>query len=227
MKAAKQQRSRETLLRIEAVALRLFSEQDVRGVTVRDIVSAARTSTGSFYARFASKDELVVFLSERVAERGLERWREGLEELSQDLEGSLREATGALAALIVRSLKEERAARTVLLGPGRGSDSPWSGRWKELTRRRREDTRRLILAHRADVHHPSPELAASLVYGLAYGAAAGMIGEDPVEDTAGLTTERVVDEVARVVHTYLGVPHESVVTQKVALRPVDPFDVWG
>lgn len=54
-----QSRSRETLQRIYAAAESLMEETPFEKITVQQIVKRARTTTGSFYARFEDKDALL------------------------------------------------------------------------------------------------------------------------------------------------------------------------
>jgi AcrR family transcriptional regulator len=69
-----QARSRRTLARILDASHALIAEHGRGGVTVQDVVARARVSVGSFYARFAGRDELLRYLDEDFAalERG--RW---------------------------------------------------------------------------------------------------------------------------------------------------------
>lgn len=60
-----QSRSRDTLERIVDAAATLLQERRFEDVTVRDITRRARCPTGSFYARFKSKDDLLPYLYER------------------------------------------------------------------------------------------------------------------------------------------------------------------
>jgi AcrR family transcriptional regulator len=57
-----QSRSQETLDRIVDAAASLLQERPFEDVTVRDIARRARCPTGSFYARFKSKDDLLPYL---------------------------------------------------------------------------------------------------------------------------------------------------------------------
>jgi AcrR family transcriptional regulator len=60
-----QDRSRETLERIVAATERLLERHPFDEIGVAQIVRRARCSTGSFYARFPSKDALLPLLYER------------------------------------------------------------------------------------------------------------------------------------------------------------------
>lgn len=70
-----QARSRRTLERLEKAALELVARDGPDSVTVAQVVARARSSVGSFYARFQGKDELFVHLAEGLRRQALERWR--------------------------------------------------------------------------------------------------------------------------------------------------------
>ena len=75
----KQARSQLTLDRICTAALELMEERGVEGTTVAAIVGRAGASVGSFYARFAGKEELVRFLQDRIWTEARDRWDASLE----------------------------------------------------------------------------------------------------------------------------------------------------
>ena len=65
----RQARSRETLTRIKRATEELMDEQPFEKITIQQIVKKAKTTTGSFYARFQDKDSLLETLhTEHVAE---------------------------------------------------------------------------------------------------------------------------------------------------------------
>lgn len=69
-----QARSRRTLERLEKAALELVARDGPDSVTVAQVVARARSSVGSFYARFQGKDELFLHLAEGLRREALERW---------------------------------------------------------------------------------------------------------------------------------------------------------
>jgi len=60
-----QDRSRRTLDKIVTAVEALLADRSFDDISVHDIVRRARCSIGSFYARFASKDDLLPYLYER------------------------------------------------------------------------------------------------------------------------------------------------------------------
>ena len=75
-----QARSRKTLERIVRAALDILDQEGPDGVTVQAVVARARSSVGSFYARFRGKEDLLEYLEERVWKEAEERWQERLRE---------------------------------------------------------------------------------------------------------------------------------------------------
>ena len=76
----KQTRSKKTLERILSAARNLMALEGVDSVGVTEIVAAADSSVGSFYARFDGKEDLVRVLHERLWAEASSRWHDGLEE---------------------------------------------------------------------------------------------------------------------------------------------------
>ena len=63
-----QERSRRTLDRLLDGAESVLSEKSWPEISIQDIVKRARSSVGSFYARFDSKEQLLVRLSGRLSD---------------------------------------------------------------------------------------------------------------------------------------------------------------
>ena len=61
LRPPKQHRSRRTLQRIARAALELIAQSGVEGTTIEAIARRAGSSVGSFYARFESKADLLVY----------------------------------------------------------------------------------------------------------------------------------------------------------------------
>lgn len=115
--APRQERSRATLERICRAAAELLEEKSWAEVTIAEIVARARSSVGSFYARFADKDALLDLLDERYTVSVLELadrmaiWvgteAPDLEEYVRTLVGELvtfhRRSAGLIRALVLRA----------------------------------------------------------------------------------------------------------------------------
>lgn len=161
VRAPKQRRSRQTLQRIARAALDLVAEGGVEATTVNAIVRRAGSSVGSFYARFDGKQELLVYLDQRIWEEAEERWAGVMhaEWGDRTLEGVIR----GLAALYAEIGLVHRSARDALAqalrGPGAGA-SDAETRFRATVR---ADSRQLLLALQATINHPQPALAVETV----------------------------------------------------------------
>jgi AcrR family transcriptional regulator len=153
----KQSRSRRTLQRITRAALELIAENGVDGTTISAIVHRAGSSVGSFYARFEGKDDLLLYLDERIWETAEERWNEATDDRWGDR--SIPEVVGGLAKVYGELELMHRAARDslaqALRGPGAGpSEAAVRFKAKIL-----EDSRRFLLDRSGSIRHPTPQLA--------------------------------------------------------------------
>ena len=127
----RQRRSQDTLDAISNATRELLRTRSFSELTIQDIVSAANSSAGSFYARFKGKRALLHFLHEEVAENSLNEMRnfvdaadsgpltpaEVAELLVPGMAQFHAENRGILRATLVESLDDplfgERAARLV------------------------------------------------------------------------------------------------------------------
>ena len=99
--APRQERSRATLERICRAATELLEERNWPEVTVAEIVARARSSVGSFYARFADKEALLDLLDERYTESVVELTGEMAARVREE-EPTLGEYVRTLARELVR-----------------------------------------------------------------------------------------------------------------------------
>jgi AcrR family transcriptional regulator len=102
VKLPRQARSQKTLDRIASATLDLLAEGGTDAVTVAAVVGRARTSVGSFYARFAGKEELVAYVRGRALAEVEERWKQelaGRDWAAPDREGMVEQVVGALLRL--------------------------------------------------------------------------------------------------------------------------------
>jgi AcrR family transcriptional regulator len=160
-RSPKQHRSRRTLQRISRAALELIARNGVEGTTVGAIARRAGSSVGSFYARFDGKDDLLLYLDERIWETVEQRWSEALED--RLAERPIAQLVRGLARLYADLDLVHRGARDAigqtLRGPGAGpSDAAL-----RIRARVREDSKRLLLAKRDSIAHSDPALAVETV----------------------------------------------------------------
>lgn len=128
----KQRRSRQTLERILLTAEEVLREKCFDDVSVAEIVARARSSSGSFYARFPDKRALLHAMHERFGERvrqetntflAPERWegastQELIEEVVKHLVALFETHDGVLRAVLSEAIRDdtftERAAAIAL-----------------------------------------------------------------------------------------------------------------
>lgn len=218
--APQQERSRRTLERIEEAALALIAEQGVEATSVQDIVVRARSSVGSFYARFPGKEDLLVHLEQRIWTAARARFDQALEEWQTEgltLTGLLE----PLVELVLRSLREDvRQRRTLDL---RASNDDRGSGVRAFHAYILSRIRPLLLARESEILHPIPERAVDLGFAAVVGALQ-VLERGTLEEgaRAGLTDESVVHEMARLYRSYLGggrPPGE-------APPQMEFFDIW-
>ncbi len=219
LRPPKQDRSRRTLNLIVRAALELIAEKGVENTGVHDIVELAGSSVGSFYARFRGKEDLLVYLEERLWADAEEHWAEARDQVEWD-ELELEELVEAVVRILLEAYRTGARQRRVLEGR-RGNPGA-----NDLARRfhaaLRADLRDLILRHRARVAHPEPELAVDL--GLAVIVSAVRELEESAElDEAlpELTDDLRVRELTRVYLGYLGSDRTG------GSERVEFFEIWG
>lgn len=214
----RQERSRKTLERIVGAALEIIEEEGVRGVTVSAVVERARSSVGSFYARFEGKEDLLHYLEERVWRKARRRWEKARRERqwgALDLEGVVR----SMVELLVRIHREDAGTRRAL-----GRDAVGEALGEEARRFHAllaTEVRDLLLLRRDSIQHPSPERAARVAYGWAVGGIRELLRTGKRGDEA-LAPEEVADEVTRGLVAYLSGGVEDL----EEAEEVEFFDVW-
>jgi len=207
----KQARSRRTLERIVTAGLELLEEGGPDAVTVQAVVSKARSSVGSFYARFKGKDDLLAHLRDRVRESAASEWREtvGTASWETSLEGIV---TGTVDLLLdLRPGYDARIRSADRLIAGGDDDEPTRKALDELAAR--------LLERRDEITHTDPESAVRVGLAAVLGVAEHLSAESsdaPDAHPDGLRTECV-----RLLLGYLRAGPQ------VEAGPVEFFDVWG
>jgi AcrR family transcriptional regulator len=207
----KQARSRRTLDRIVAAGLELLEEGGPDAVTVQAVVSRARSSVGSFYARFEGKDALLEHLRERVRASAESEWREtvGAASWESSLEGLV---TGAVELLLdLRPDYDARIRSADRLIAGGDDDEP--------TRRALDELAARLLERRDEITHTDPERAVRIGLAAVLGVAEHLSAES--SDGAAADPDGVRTECVRLLLGYLsGGPRDPG-------GPVEFFDVWS
>jgi len=128
VRTPRQDRSRRTLRRIVEAGFALLESEGPEALTVTGIMRRARTSVGSFYARFQGKDDLLRYLGERALEESLSRWDEAKAELP--VGGARDETVAALVRALGALYLEGPAGRLLLL---EGVEDPEPSRTRRLS----------------------------------------------------------------------------------------------
>jgi AcrR family transcriptional regulator len=216
LKPPKQPRSRRTLERIVSAALDLLEAEGPTGVTVQAVVARARSSVGSFYARFRGKDDLLEYLSERVWDDALTRWNEAVEShawsdmtLAQIVEGSV-----GLLFDVRRSRVDHLRQLDRMAG---GGDA-----YERFRRLLLESLEELLMGRQGEMRHAEPQLAVRLGLSAVLGVLDAGLDARPNPESEPVDRDRLVSECTDLLLGYLvgSAPERGT-------EPVEFFDVWG
>ena len=210
----KQSRSQRTLERIVRASLEILDAGGVEGLTVQAIVKRANSSVGSFYARFAGKDDLLEYLGERVWREAARRWDDAL--ASRDLSGlSLAELVdGAVRLLADAGRSRSSYLKALERAPTTGEDAYLAFQGHVV-----QGLEGLLVARASEMNHPDPALAMRV--GLR--TVVSLLEAPPLPGAEPLSLERRVEEATRLLLGYLagGDPGDRPTGQ------VDFFDIWS
>ena len=210
--APKQPRSRKTLERLVAAGLAILEEKGPAGVTVQAVVARARSSVGSFYARFGSKDDLLAYLREHIRESATTEWSEAILAKSWS-DNALRDLTVEVIDLLLelRARWEGRLRAAQGLSSG---EADYEGFRRGIV----EELASRLLERRSEIRHPNPEVAVRV--GL--WAVLGVIDHTPSGHAVGdLTLEALRHECSELLLRYL------VGSSGGSGEQVEFFDVWS
>jgi AcrR family transcriptional regulator len=203
----RQARSRDTLQSLLDATERLLERHHFEDISIHQILAASGVSIGSFYARFHRKDDLLPHLYQNYSDDLRAR-------MARDTDParwaglSLGQLIHALVAQAVRAYRERRGLlrAVALLARSR----PRAVAHSAL--RERDDQYRaaaaLLLARRAEIRHPTPELAVQ--FGILFVLAACrdkiLFADAPHPASVDLTDQQLATELARALHAYLTAP---------------------
>lgn len=211
----RQLRSRRTLERLIRASLEILEKDGPDGLTVQAIVERAGSSVGSFYARFAGKDELLAYLGERSWREAAARWDEAA--ASRTLAGLALEEVVEGAVQLLSEAVTARATylRALERAPGVGDEAFSAFQAHVLG-----GIEALLLARSGEMSHPDPEVAVRL--GLE--AVLAVLDADGAGGGPGaVPRERRREEAATLLLGYLsGARSPGGGTGKE-----DFFDIWG
>jgi AcrR family transcriptional regulator len=213
-RAPRQERSRRTLGRIVTSARLLLAEGGIGAVTVHSVVASAPASVGSFYARFAGKEDLLEHLQKEV-------WGEVRAWWDAEDGGTEWEAL-SLEAAVARAVELLQGSLGVLAAERRALGARPEGVAAEeaFAHRARQALCTRILAHRDQILHSDPDLAVDLGVRAVHGALLGL----ERNGTAEVEPARARGELTRLFVFYLG---DGAAGRGQGSARVDFFDVWG
>ncbi len=198
----KQRRSRLSAERVLNASLELLEENGFDAFTVVDVSKRAGMSVGAIYARFGNKESMLRAVHAYGMERMVEEHTvvaEAAGREASDLRRSVLEAVEMVAAVfrgnesLLRAFMRLGAVDEVVSERGSASSRDLARRFKET-----------VLAHRAELVHPSPETAVDVAYRMAYCTFARRVMDGPAyESDLVVTWPELVAEVGAACSAYL------------------------
>ncbi|NJD18141.1 MAG: TetR/AcrR family transcriptional regulator [Gemmatimonadetes bacterium] len=214
-KPPKQARSLRTLERVVRASLEILEESGPDGLTVQAIVERAESSVGSFYARFAGKEELLAYLGERAWKEAAGRWDEAM--ASRELEGlGLAEMVDGAVGLLGEAVRSRATYLRVLRRAPDSADDAYAAFQGHVLR----GIEHLLLTRVGEMRHPSPEVGVRL--GLE-ATRAILEGSQQEGGREAIPMERRMEEAAALLRVYLAGERGGT----SGGGQVDFFDIWG
>jgi AcrR family transcriptional regulator len=201
-KPPRQRRSHESLERILDAAESLIRERGFDNMTISEVVQRSGSSVGSLYARFTNKLGLLRAVQLRYHARVQ---NEMFAAFSGDhpLDESLQEAVARIVAVLSRHvLNEPELFRAFVLQAV--FDPGVRAQGERTNAQRRDKVVEVLSAHRAEIRHPDPELAARWFYSACMAVLRERItfGEG-AELSGGFPDQGLITEMTRMVTSYL------------------------
>jgi AcrR family transcriptional regulator len=209
----KQPRSERTLERLVRAGLDLLERAGPEAVTVQAVAARARSSVGSFYARFAGKEDFLEHLAQRIRQEELARLRQSA--AADPWEGlGLRGAVERAVDLIAETSRRGAKPRG---GPGDPTGEARHAVREELL----DELAAHLLASAGAVRHHEPQLAVRLALRAAQGVFA-----TPFEVADGDTAE-AADALLRREAVSLVMAYLVGAAPDAAGAQADFFDAWS
>ncbi len=218
-----QARSRATLDRILTAAEELLEDRSFDELTIEQVLTRAKVSVGSFYARFPTKDAMLPALLERYRDnlRGFLTEREKPRFILTTLEERIRE-------LLTRRIKRHRKRRGLLRALAiemRRHPEALSAPDHELIREMNARLVQFLMSSRDEIRHPDPEHA--IIRGMFYVAAIYkekiLFSDDPHSASTPLSDDELVEELTQLYVSYLtrapAAPVKRAPARSRAVRP--------
>lgn len=169
VRPTQQARSVATQHALVAALRRLLGERPFQQIAVRDVVSEAGCSIGAFYARFASREALLLPLIRELVDEAL-----ALVAQATEPRDSLREQVAAYVDAMVQWMARNRRLLSAVQGAGAAAVPELAAEARRFNETTHALARRAVLAHRAEIRAGEPEHAVE--YGLFIASAAAREG---------------------------------------------------
>jgi AcrR family transcriptional regulator len=204
VRAPQQDRSKRTLERLLDSAEEIIRARGVAALTVPAVAQAARSSVGSFYARFPDKDALLRTLHERACEQSVLTAEAALDPARW--EGvKTTEVIRAFVGFAVHVFAERRPMM-LAFSAELASDAGFAERRARTAAAIARALSRLLLPRRAEMRHPDPERAIAMALRMVTGVLEQRNGLDAAGVPEVAVADAVlVDELTRAVLRYLDV----------------------
>jgi AcrR family transcriptional regulator len=203
----KQARSEQTARRILDAAQSLIEREGLSGLSIPEVVRRARSSTGSFYARFKDKNALLAALEERFFQE-VHRVLDELADPQRWRGRPTRELVEACIAEMLLRLRQHR--RLVCAFAFRSAhEATFATQVRRFHERLTDRMRALFLSRRAEMSHPEPEVAVALALEFAFTFIQTQIlfaGQEGARKA--IDDERLARELARMFLAYAGIGFE-------------------
>jgi AcrR family transcriptional regulator len=197
-----QRRSQASLERVLDAGLQVLQEQGVAGFTLQDVSRRSGVSIGSIYARVNSREALIMAIYEHAM-----RWTEeeaiNAEEVAARGDLAPRERIEMLVTDTANMMLAHGEVLRVFMRQAPLNSEIWR-RGAEKSQANAHAFEGAMLAHRADIGHPDPDLAVDIAFRMIYCTIARRITHGPVFETARVVSdEELVRELARAAANYL------------------------
>jgi AcrR family transcriptional regulator len=160
VRAPQQDRSKKTLERLLDAAEEIIRTRGLRALTVPEVARAARSSVGSFYARFADKDALLSTLHERACEQTILTVEAALDPARWEGVGTESLVRG-FVAFAVRVFAERRPMMLAFTSE-LSQDEAFAARRTRTAKAIAGALVRLFAPRADEIGHPEPELALTM-----------------------------------------------------------------
>lgn len=197
-----QRRSRESLERVLTAGEHVLADKGYEGFTIGEVSRRAKVSVGSVYGRFDNKEALIHAIHARMMER--------LTSPEEDVAGASGDPGADLATVVARGVhmlagrmgRERKLLRAFMVRAA--VDPSIAAPGSESSRATARAFTTAVLAHRGEVGHDDPELAADIAFRVVYDVLARQVMHGPTFESERMVAwDDLVDELIAVLLAYL------------------------